>query len=270
MRYILSYGGGTQSTALLLLLLTGLKDYPRPEFAVWADTGAEPLFINEYVKYFSGWVKENFDFDIFRIQHKTGLLNHLTNKPSQSKSGNFRISSVPPLYTLDLVTDKIGMLQRQCTSDFKTNPINKFITGKLGRNVPYTMYIGLSFDEIQRMKISNLKKRTNSYPLIEMKIRRQDSIRLVIESGLKPPQRSSCFFCPYHSNTYWKWLKKFHPSEFFKACRLEITLQKHSLTNNPVFLHKSCVPLSSVDFSEPNQLDMFPELIDECGAECGI
>lgn len=61
---IVSYGGGTQSTAMTLMALNGDYGLPRPDFGVYADTGGEPAFINEYVRYFIKLVKDTaVDFE---------------------------------------------------------------------------------------------------------------------------------------------------------------------------------------------------------------
>lgn len=271
MKNIVSYGGGTQSTALILMALNGEYGLPRPDFGVYADTGGEPEFINEYVRYFIKLVKDTFDFDIFVIQYKKGLVEEQLCEGKISKTGKIYTSSVPPYFTKD-ETGKVGMLNRQCTNDFKTRPINKFIKSKLARGEQYRIWIAISFDERSRMKISTDKKRINYYPLVEHFIRRNESIDYVKKWGIKTPQRSSCFFCPFHSDRYWQWLKDFHPSEFERAVDFEKTVQArpNDYNRDQIFLHRSCKPLDQVQFTDENQLNMFPELIDECGGECGI
>lgn len=272
MKNIVSYGGGTQSTAMILMALNGDYGLERPDFGVYADTGGEPEFINEYVRYFIKLVKDNFDFDIYTVQYKQGIVHKLTIEPQRvSKSGSHYTSSVPPYFTLGQ-DGKVGMLMRQCTYDFKTHPIEKFINSKLDRGEKYRIWIAISFDERSRMKIITNKKRENYYPLVENFIRRADSISYVKKWGIKNPQRSSCFFCPFHSDRYWQWLKDFHPCEFDRAVEFEKTVQarQNDYNRDQIFLHRSCKPLDRVQFKDENQLNMFPELIDECGGECGI
>lgn len=71
---VVLYGGGTQSTGLILLGLTKLKQ--RPDFAVFADTGAEPDHVIEYKDYFAEYVKKEFDFDIFTVQKRQPTHRH--------------------------------------------------------------------------------------------------------------------------------------------------------------------------------------------------
>lgn len=271
MKNIVSYGGGTQSTAMILMALEGEFNLPRPDFGVYADTGGEPEFINEYVKYFIKLVKDTYDFDIFTVQYKNGLLRQLIDDPIKiSKSGKKYISSNPPYFTLAKDGTR-GMMQRQCSVDYKIKPIQRFIKSKIG-NEPYNIWIGISFDERSRMKISTVKNRTNKYPLVDNFISRMNSITFCRNVGVKKPQRSSCYFCPFHSNRYWEWLQEYHHTEFNKACGFEAAMQSRTTDyqETKLFLHRSCKPLNEVQFSDPDQLNMFPELIDECGGECGI
>ena len=274
MKNIVSYGGGTQSTALILMALNGEYSLSRPDFGVWADVGAEPEFIYDYVYYFIDYVKTKYDFDIFICKHKEGLEKHILTPPKKSRAGKFYTSSVPPFFTLSETGEK-GMLMRQCTPDYKINPVKKLINSKLERAEPYRKWIGISFDERSRMKISPEKKVTNYYPLVDNFIRRDMAIDYVVGQGLRKPQRSSCYFCPFHSDEYWLWLKKYHIKEFNKACDFEIKSQmivKSGLgvIRDMVYVHSSCKPLAEVKFDNENQLNLFPHLIDECDGECGI
>ena len=112
---IISYGGGTQSTAMILMALNGYKGLPRPDFGVFADVGGEPQFILDYVDYFIQHVKNEYNFDIYKVQNKDGLEAHILTPPKKSRAGNFYTSSVPPFFTKNFKTGKKGMLMRQCT-----------------------------------------------------------------------------------------------------------------------------------------------------------
>jgi len=273
MRNVVSYGGGTQSTAMILMALNGEYGLERPDFGVWADVGAEPEFIYDYVYYFIDYVKKKYNFDIFVCKYKNRLEDELSYIRTKKSGGEYIRMSVP-YFTLSDKGEK-GMIKRQCTGDYKINPVKKLINSKLERAEPYRKWIGISFDERSRMKISPEKKVTNYYPFVDNFIRRDMAIDYVVGQGLKKPQRSSCYFCPFHSDEYWLWLKKYHIKEFNKACDFEIKSQmivKSGLgvIRDMVYVHSSCKPLAEVKFDNENQLNLFPHLIDECDGECGI
>ena len=258
------------------MALNGEYNLVRPDFAVFADTGGEPDFIYDYVDYFQRYCRKHYGFEIHVIR-KNGpsLYEKLTSEPKLSREGKFYVSSVPPFFTLnDDGTE--GMLMRQCTSDYKTHPTNSFISKNINKREKYNLWLGISFDERSRMRISTVKRRINYYPLVGNYLNRKASIDYVISKGVKKPFRSSCYFCPFHSDRYWKWLKKDHKETFIKACELESIVQSLSLkTGNSIlkykaFLHRSCKPLDEIDFDADTQMDMFPELIDECEGYCGM
>jgi hypothetical protein len=268
---VISYGVGTQSTALILMALKGDFNLPRPAYAVFADTGAEPEFIYDYFKYFQKYCKKKHGFDIYLTKKKgSTLLEKLTSAPKASRNG-FYISSVPPFFTLNADGTK-GMLMRQCTSDYKTHPTNSLIIKNKDRGDKVNLWLGISFDERSRMKTSQVKWRINKYPLVDNFLNRRNSIDYVMNQGLRMPYRSSCFFCPFHSDRYWRWLKKEHLSEFEKAIAVEEKIQSQqnneSILKSIPFLHRSCKPLWNIDFDIDTQME-FPELIDECEGYCG-
>ena len=163
---------------------------------------------------------------------------------------------------------------RQCTSDYKTHPANTFINQNIEKKVKYNLWLGMSFDERERMRISTQKRRMNKYPLVGNFIIRKMAIDYVISKGIKKPYRSSCFFCPFHRDTYWKWLYNKHRNEFDKAVELEQSIQsiqsKYKTSKQIPFIHRSCKPLGEIDFNADTQMDMFPDMIDECEGYCGV
>ena len=100
MKRVISYGAGTQSTALILMALEGEYNLPRPDYAVFADVGGEPQFVYDYLQYSKDLVKQRYDFDIHIIQHKAGLYNNLINGDLKvsKQTGDTYLSSTPPFY----------------------------------------------------------------------------------------------------------------------------------------------------------------------------
>ena len=193
---VVLYGGGTQSTGLILLALTKLET--RPDFAVFADTGAEPDHVIDYKNYFADYVKKEFDFDIYTVQK-----GNLEQDTKDYIEGNTKRVASLPLFS------KGGMIMRQCTYEYKIVPIQKFIKDKLGikrknkeQSKIVSQWFGISLDEIQRMKQSPDWWSSFVYPLIEQGMVREDTINLVKKHGLKEPPRSACYFCPFHSPSY--------------------------------------------------------------------
>jgi hypothetical protein len=136
-------------------------------------------------------------------------------------------------------------------------------------------WIGISLDEVRRMKDSRDAYIKSNWPLIDMRMNRGDCKLWMKNRGYPEPPRSACKQCPYHSNDEWRRLKMEEPEEFAGAVQIERDLQKakgnsenfHSVP----FLHRSCVPLDQVDFD--NDVDRGQQLFDwgdECEGMCGV
>jgi hypothetical protein len=77
---------------------------------------------------------------------------------------------------------------------------------------------------------------------------RQQCIQWIAENypGHVPP-KSSCIGCPYHSDNEWRALTE---AEFTDACLVDEALRNAKGLKYPAFLHRSCVPLAEVDFTD--------------------
>lgn len=57
--------------------------------------------------------------------------------------------------------------------------------------------------------------------------------------------------CPNHNDHEWRIIKNERPDEFAKAVEIERQIQA---VDPDAWLHKSCVPLDQVDFTQPADL----------------
>ncbi|MCA1669854.1 MAG: hypothetical protein LC793_21185 [Thermomicrobia bacterium] len=92
---------------------------------------------------------------------------------------------------------------------------------------------------------SDDERETLSYPLLDLRLTRQDCIRIIEQSDLPVPPKSACFFCPYHSKKAWTRLAKDEPELFSKSVALERHLSERSqrLGHGPLFLTDAMIPL---------------------------
>ena len=119
------------------------------------------------------------------------------------------------------------------------------------------------------MKPSRTAWVTNCYPLVDAGLRRSDCLRIIREAGLPEPQKSSCVFCPYHSDEFWRRLGTHHPDEFERAAKIDDAIRDMSKSGvkGQVFLHRSLKPLRVIDFDKQTRL--FGDLEDEeCEGGC--
>ena len=272
---IISLGAGVQSSTMALMAAHG-EITPMPDAAIFADTGAEPKGVYEWLD----WLETKLPFPLYRVQ-KGDLSKDELRVVRSRKSGRLYLKQSIPAFVLS-PDGKKGLLGRKCTSDYKIVPIQRKVrelTGikRQGKGiVGAVMFIGISTDEAHRMKPSRVDYIKNAWPLIDFGMSRQDCLQWMRDKGYPQPPRSACRFCPFHSDEEWHRLKTEEPQEFQLVTKFEKDLQnaaklQETLKGIP-FLHGSCLPIDSIDFSEKiteshRQLSMFG---NECEGMCGV
>jgi hypothetical protein len=262
---VLSLGAGVQSSTLALMIVKG--EVPMVDAAIFADTFGEPKAVYEWLD----WLEKQLNFPLYRVS-KGNLREDMIN----AVTGKYKFLSVP-LYTRNAETGKKGLLRRQCTADYKILPVNKKVRELLGlqkkqkRKVGTVveMLMGISMDEIYRVKVNRLDYIKNVYPLIDLKMNRKDCINWMEKNKYPKPPRSACTFCPFHNNEEWLNIKS-NEQEWKEVVELDRIIRKGTKKNtDEVFLHKDCIPIDQVNFEnkKDNQIDLFN---NECEGMCGI
>ena len=192
--HILSFGGGVNTVALMVMLV---RDDAPLDGVIFADTGGETPDTYESVKVARSYLAEHrIPFTVVEARPKG-----------------------TDLYGTALRRRVIPSVQwRWCTRDYKVLPIHRYYR-QLGKHV--NQYMGIAFDEVHRMRDSREPYITNLYPLIDGRLTRQDCIDLIAESGLPVPEKSGCYFCPFNSSERWRQLLSRYPDLFNKAIKLE-------------------------------------------------
>ncbi|MGD0996664.1 MAG: phosphoadenosine phosphosulfate reductase family protein [Candidatus Bathyarchaeia archaeon] len=194
-KYVLSFGAGLNSTALLIYLVD--NGFPLDE-VVFADTGGEIPETYTHLK--------NVDTYLSRY----GILLTIV----RSKSGK-------TLYDKCMSRKVIpSQLWRWSTRDFKITPIYSHYRS-LEAHV--NQYLGIAYEERDRKRESGVEYVTNTFPLIDKKFSRQDCVDIILASDydFSMPVRSGCFFCPFNSLSRWTELFEQHKDLFIKAMLLE-------------------------------------------------
>lgn len=271
---VLSLGAGVQSSALALMIHKG--EIPMVDCAIFADTQAEPPKVYEWLEF----IKKTVSYPVHIVTWRN--LEQDVLDASQGKYQAFTI----PFYTKNKETEQKGMLMRQCTGDYKIKPIIQKIRKLLGykkgervdlKKVKVEMLLGISTDEMRRMRMNQLRYIDNKYPLInDFGMSRQDCIMWIKDNGYPMPAKSACYFCPFHSQSGWKEIKENDPKLFEKAVQMDkqIRDQEKYKTNNKhndeLYLHRSCEPLDKA-LEDDGQLDMFDGFDSICDeGMCGV
>ena len=269
----ISLGAGVQSTVLALMADRGEHGLPKPDVAIFADTGWEPPHVYEHLD----WLESQLSFEVVRVNN--GNLRENIMKGINPR-GNPYLTIPAFLVNPD---GSSAIASRQCTSDYKIKPIHDYLRQRLGlqygRRAPHAIYaevwMGISKDEELRAKPSREEWIESRFPLVELEFSRAQLLNWFKEHY--PDRylpRSSCIGCPYHTNAEWKWLHDHDPESFQDAIVVDHALRNDAVVKNGIskkgnaYLHRLRRPLDEIDLSETPDYDSL--MLDECEGVCGI
>jgi hypothetical protein len=159
-----------------------------------------------------------------------------------------------------------GFGKRQCTRDYKLDPIRRKHRELVGKNGHVEVCIGISVDEAHRMKPSGNQWQHHVWPLIDLRMTRWDCMAWLERHGYPIPPKSSCLGCPYHSDAQWAEIKKV-PDEWADVVAVDKAIRVVPRMRNEQFMHRSCKPIDEVEFVNEAQADLFG---NECEGLCGV
>jgi len=252
---VISLGAGVQSTTLLLMANRGDLHPLAPVEAVFADTGWEPQAVYDHL----AWLESVSEIPITRVAYGN-IREHALHKP---------LGVDMPLY-LAGKGFRPGILRRQCTQRYKIYPIRKRLRAIMEAHghKRITSLLGISLDEVQRMRDSDVQYITNTYPLIDLRMTRHDCLLWLERNGYARPPKSACIGCPYHDNARWSAMKRHAPAEFADAVAFDEAMRE-ARPGYTAFLHSQRIPLRLVDLSTPQERGQL-SFDDECMGVCGV
>ena len=167
--HVLSFGGGVNTFALMLLI----QQHSMPlDHVVFADTGGESPETYDAINYAERFYAElGIPFHRLARRPKGTDLYHTA----------FRRRVIP------------SIKWRWCTRDFKVKPIHRFYKS-LGN--PVRQYIGIASDEIHRIRHDSHPDIQNVYPLMDLNISRQRCIEIIQQAEIPVPQKAVAIFAP--------------------------------------------------------------------------
>lgn len=227
----ISYGGGVQSTALIVLAVNKVIDFEVALFSNVGDDSEHPASLDYVRNVMQPWAAER-GFPVHElIPHRRGEPTSIWNEITREGSNR----NVIPVYG-----DIGAPLSRTCTVDFKVKNVGRWLRANgASKKDPALVAIGISTDEIERAgrgKDENGQKRV--YPLLDLGMNRGDCEKLIRDNGLPVPPKSSCFFCPFHRPLTWSEMRRDEPELFAKSQELEDHMNARNLARGktPVYL----------------------------------
>lgn len=272
---VISLGAGVQSSTILMMANSGELE-PRPDVAVFADTGWEPADVYDHLD----WLESVSDTPVVRVSNGRNLREDTANWREGKGKTKMRI----PVF-LTNPDGSTGMVQhRQCTHRYKIMPIEKHVRREMlglryrqrtPSDTMVEMWLGISSDEPMRMRDSRRRWQVNRYPLIELNMTRMDCVDWFSE---RYPERilprSACSGCPFRSDSQWLHLKRSNPGDFAETVKVDSALRvggaSPDLSGTP-YLHQRRKPLAVAVEEYERELamnPMLPGLSSGAGNEC--
>lgn len=263
---VLSLGAGVQSSTLLLLSLRG--ELPPLDAAIFADTQYEPAAVYDHLD----WLEERTraaGVPLLYVTRGNIKTDALKSQVRGRKTDGVRWASMP--FFVDSGRSDHGMIRRQCTREYKLDPIRAAVRqlaglapGEVaGNKVHVEQWVGISADEIHRLRQSRDYWITLRYPLVFDRTpawSRADCVAwLKREFPDHRVPRSACIACPFHSNAEWRAMRECDPDSWQDAIQFDAAIRKLRGMRGDVYLHGSLKPLSEapIDAVDPTQGSLF-------------
>jgi hypothetical protein len=257
---VVSYGGGTNSTAMLIWMFAHKVI---PSAILFADTGAEKPETYEFIKFFDQWLIEH-DFP------------GITTVKYQMKNAKPRIRSLARDYlsywkTIELASLSARMVAYQnirqlvryktiveecivletlpskaygmgkCSVKWKVDVIQSSAKKMFPNAKEIRQLIGIHAGEIRRLLNKNGQFRPltegvfrNEYPLILNEINQAGCNALIQAANLPVPPKSACWLCPNAKVQEVLRLKQEHPDLYEVGCLIEEQAMKHDKSNGSI------------------------------------
>ncbi|MCI4347566.1 MAG: phosphoadenosine phosphosulfate reductase family protein [Thermoplasmata archaeon] len=232
-RYVLSFGAGVNTAALMVMLQRNRMPFDE---AVFADTGGELPETYQFLRVARRYLKKHGK-RLVVVRSRSGTLYDTCARREVTPSQVWRWS----------------------TRDYKVTPIHAYYRSL---DCHIHEYLGIAYDEIHRMKASRESYITSHFPLVDQKLTRSDCVALIKSARLPVPVKSGCYFCPFNNIGRWKEIHSLHPELYTKAMQLEEN-SKHFPSQR---LHPATLRgLLEKGFGSPET----PTDVDgPCGAQC--
>ena len=248
----------------------------RPDHAIFADTHWEPSGVYDTLE----WLREQVSFPISITDNRRSLREDVMKGVNAQGKPWLTI----PAYLADSNGGSAGINWRQCTKNYKLDPIRKKVQELLGvasrealaDGTWVEMWLGITTDEIARVKTSRFWWIGHRYPLVDdFPMTREECLEWF---RLRYPERqlsrSACIGCPFRSSSSWLDIKRSEPELYQEAVTIDAMLRSNThnagrMFRKRAYLHHRRIPLEeglALDGQE-REVNGF---INECEGHCGL
>jgi len=218
---IVSFGGGTNSTAMLI----GLRDRNiKVDYILFADPGGEMPETYKHVNQMQEWLKVNNMPPITVVKRNWKMRGTTENVEMSLEEEMLKRGVLPSIAYGGFKT---------CSINYKLRPQekwcreNELVKELWSRGEKVQRYIGYDFGEPYRRDNARKFDRTdkhyeNVYPMVDKWLwDREKCVEVILAEGLELPGKSSCFFCPNMRKPEIIKLRQDNPDLFDRAVNME-------------------------------------------------
>jgi hypothetical protein len=176
---VVSFGGGRNSTALLLGMYERAQ---RPDLILFADTRGEKTPTYEHVGRMNRWCSE----------HEFPQIEMVREERWSLEEECLREKTMP----------SIVLGRRSCSDKFKIRPQTRYLVewqpaiDAWKRKEKVTKLVGFDVDEAHRIKDYDDRRFEVRYPLVDWGWGLDECKDAIKRHGIPEPPKSSCFYCP--------------------------------------------------------------------------
>jgi hypothetical protein len=229
---IVNYGGGVDSTAMLIIMvMLGIV----PDLILFADVGDEKPETYAYIEFFNEWLLSVGFPGITRVAYRPVKAKYTTLE------GNVLANQTLP---------SISFRMKGCSLKWKAGVMDSYLLGvsrgpnkcegwapaleALASGVKPVKLIGYDFGPIDSCRAINMTEDDHFrylYPLRDLKLKREDCIATIKRAGLPVPVKSACFYCASSKPYEIYWMASAHPDLLKRSLTIEDTARngKHGL-----------------------------------------
>lgn len=239
---VVSFGGGVQSTALLVLAAQGRIDHDTFVFANVGDDSEAPATL----RYLAEHARPYAETHGLRLVETRRLDRHGDPFPTvREHVMSDRRSLVIPVR---MANGSPG--NRKCTPFWKIKVVTRWcVENGATEASPARVAIGFSTDEWTRAT-----RRTDSgvevieHPLLDLGMSRTDCAEVIASAGLPVPPKSACSFCPFRLPSDFVTMARDDPAEFTRVAELEdrANEKRAAMGKDKVWLTRFARPLREV------------------------
>jgi hypothetical protein len=225
-----------------------------PDLALHADTTWERSATYTFAEQMTPWL-ESRGLSVMTVNDGQQAIQATTAKTDCAFFTQYEKGAVGPhgdvivpAFTAGTMSNVNGQLRRQCTQRWKVVPQQRYISAYLAeRKISKKLgvvqkWLGISLDEFERMRPSDVKYVQHCYPLVEMRMTRADCVQWLQSHDLPVPMKSSCVFCPYHNARAWREMKREDGRDWQIACEVDAVI-RDKRPPYPLYVHSARVPL---------------------------